>query len=479
MSKLKKYFFLILIISIKICINEKSIILPFKSYKESEDEFLSKDEFFKLKEDNVFFSSFKIGNPPKEIPAFYTLYNSSLSIHSNLNILSYLKSDYIPSKSKSFSMPEYDKVQDELTLNIENEEIVKNFTFLFQTQNKNDKNLYINIGLQNFYKELTTDKFDSPNFLYQLKKYGLIDSITFSINYTSETEGFINVNIEPFEYAPEIYSKKKRHIVTVKGVTSKAINKLGEYLWSMDINTLYYENKEGNMQFITEEHYNFNEDQYYAILNPGYGVIKGPYIYKKMIEKDFFNDLKEREICILNREHKKLFYTCKSNYKNEIKDTFPTLYFYHHEFNYSFELNFDDLFYEKNGNLYFLICFDTGMFGDDKFTEISEWIFGKPFLKKYQFSFDVEKRRIIFYENLKRNINNSNKNVNIKKYIYLNHLISFKNLAFIIFFLFIISFAFYKTSKYLKNNNKIIKRIKDEKEEESIELEETMVESQK
>ena len=481
MSASKKYILgILLLISIQICISEKnSIILSFKLYKEKDNDFLSKDEIFKIKEDNIFYTIFKAGNPPKELPAFYTLYNSSLSIHSNLDILSYLKSDYILSKSKTFIMPELNKVQDELRFNIEDKEVIKNFTFYYQTQNINDKHLYINIGLQNFYQELTSDNFENPNFFYQLKEHGLIDAISFSINYTSETEGFVNINIEPFEYAPELYSKEKRHITTVKGVTSKAINKLGEYLWSIDINSLFYENKEKGMVIIGEEHYNFNEDQYYAILNPAYGVIKGPYLYKKLIEKDFFNQLKERDICTLNREHKKLFYTCKSSFKNEIKETFPTLYFYHRDFNYSFVLDFDDLFYEKNGNLYFLICFDTGIFGDDKFTEISEWILGRPFLNKYQFSFDVERRRIIFYENLKRYIIDPNKNENIKKYFYYNYLFSFKNFVFFIVFLFTILIATYKISLYLKkNNNRKAKYIKGEKEKESIELEDTLVERQ-
>jgi hypothetical protein len=152
----------------------------------------------------------------------------------------------------------------------------------------------------------------------------------------------------------------------------------------MDIEAIFYENQEKKMVFINEDHYQFNEDQYYVILNPRYGVIKGPYLYKKLIEKDFFNDLTKKEICSLNREHKKLFYVCKSSYKNKIKEKFPTLYFYNHDFNYTFELDYEDLFFENNQYLYFLICFDTSMFGEDKFSEVSEWIFGKPFLNKYQ-----------------------------------------------------------------------------------------------
>jgi hypothetical protein len=335
--------------------------------------------------------------------------------------------------------------------------------------------------LQNFYKELNSDNIENANFLYQLKKHRLIDYISYSINYTSENEGFINVNIEPNEYAPNIYSENKKYTSIVKGVTSKAINKLGEYLWSMDIETIFYENQEKKMVFINEDHYQFNEDQYYVILNPRYGVIKGPYLYKKLIEKDFFNDLTKKEICSLNREHKKLFYVCKSSYKNEIKEKFPTLYFYNHDFNYTFELDYEDLFYENNQYLYFLICFDTSMFGEDKFSEISEWIFGKPFLNKYQFSFDVEKRIINFYENLKGYISDPDLNKNIKKYIYLNNFLSMEKLANVIF-LVIIFLIFYYISININAKfwNKRVARKniidKTEKIEEYIELEDSLIE---
>ena len=471
----------LLIISITKC-ERKSIIFPFKIYQPKENKFEEQEKIFELKENNYFYSTFKIGNPPKEIPALYTLYNSSLLINSNINLILPLESEYIPSKSKTFIKYENNKIKDELILNIENETVIKNFSFLYSNQNKNGKNLYLNIGLQNFYKELNSDNIENANFLYQLKKHRLIDYISYSINYTSENEGFININIEPYEYAPNIYSENKKYTSIVKGVTSKAINKLGEFLWSMDIETIFYENQEKKMVFINEDHYQFNEDQYYVILNPRYGVIKGPYLYKKLIEKDFFNDLTEKDICSLNREHKKLFYVCKSSYKNEIKEKFPTLYFYNHDFNYTFELDYEDLFYENKEYLYFLICFDTSMFGEDKFSEISEWIFGKPFLNKYQFSFDVEKRIINFYENLKGYISDPDLNKNIKKYIYLNNFLFMKKLTYAIF-LVIIFLIFYYISininakfwnKRVARKNKIDKT---EKIEEYIELEDSLIKS--
>ena len=434
-------------------------------------------------EHNYLYSKLKIGNPPKKLPALFTLYNSLLSIHSNLDIFSPLDFAYNPLKSKTFIDYENNTVQEEIIFNLGDEEIIKNFSFLYLSQNITDKNLYINIGLQNFYNEFTLNNFSSPNFLHQLKEQGLIDHISYSINYTSENEGFININIDPNEYAPNLYSTKKKKTAIVKGVTSKSINKLGEYLWSIDIDKLFYEHKESGIVLVTKELYKINEDQYYAILNPRYGVIKGPYIFKKLIEKDFFNELKKKDICSIINENKKLFYVCKYEYKNEIKEKFPTLYFYHKDFNYTFELGYEDLFYEKNNKLYFLICFDTGMFGDDKFTEISEWIFGKPFLKKYQFSFDVEKRIIRFYENLNGYNNNPNRNKNISKYIYSNYFISIKNLSFIFFFLFIVIFSFFYILKYYKIwKKKIARKTKvdiNEEGKEYIELEDNLIENNK
>ena len=453
----------------------KSIIFPFKTYQPEKIEYLSKEDFFKLKEDNLIYSIFKIGDPQREIPAFYNFYNSSLSIHSDPELLKSLKSYYIPLYSKTFNVTDLNKSQDDLTFNEGKEEIYKNFSFLNMTQNTSENNFYLNVGLQNFYREFVLNEVENPNFLYQLKEHGLIDDVSFSFNYTSEKGGFVNINLEPFEYAPDLYSKENRHIETINGVSSKDINKLGEYLWSLGIEKFFYENKEGEIVSVDEERYNFNEEQYNAILNPSYGVIKGPYLYKKQIDRDFFKELKEKEICSLNKENKKLFYTCDARYKDEIKKAFPTLYFYHPEFNYTFELGFEDLFFERYGNLFFLICFDMGVSenGDDKYAEISEWILGKPFLKKYQFSFNVGKNRIEFYEK----ISASDKSEKTEKSIQLNHLLSVRNVIFIISFLIFIFVVYYKNSKSFKTNKRKRKNFDEEKGKEYIELEDSFVEN--
>ena len=61
-----------------------------------------------------------MGNPRGEIPAFFILYNSSLSIHSNLDIFPPSKNTYNPSESKTFINYENDTIQEELNFSSPN-----------------------------------------------------------------------------------------------------------------------------------------------------------------------------------------------------------------------------------------------------------------------------------------------------------------------------------------------------------------------
>ena len=70
---------------------------------------------------------------------------------------------------------------------------------------------------------------------------------------------------------------------------------------------------------------------------------------------------------------------------------FESLYFKQKEFNTTFELNYKDLWFEFNGNYYFLIIFHNNNLND------KNWILGEIFLKKYLFVFDQEKKVIGYY----------------------------------------------------------------------------------
>ena len=78
---------------------------------------------------------------------------------------------------------------------------------------------------------------------------------------------------------------------------------------------------------------------------------------------------------------------CESSFKNEI-NSFPTLYFYNRELSFNFNLDYNDVFFELNDKIYFLIL------GKEMYTTV--WNFGKVFMKKYPFIFNQDKKRISF-----------------------------------------------------------------------------------
>lgn len=472
------YLLFFLIASIKISLSKKqSLILPYKIFHPPIDEQSTKEETFLSLKRNYFYTEFEIGNPKQKIPMIYTFNYSELIFHSDTNFLLNLESTYNPDKSESFKNLENNVAQENLLFNINNEICIKNFNFLNEAQNKKDVNYYSYVGMQNFYKENKDKNIQKPNFLYQLKELGLIDYISFSINQTSEDGGFININFEPNEYAPELYSNKKKYTAPIRKLESETINNMaGEYLWSIDIGFGYFK-FERKMITINIDHYELKEDQYAALLNPAYGLISSPLSYMNLMKKTYFHEFMKKNICTYSFINSMRFYSCNADYREELQEKFLPLYFYYplpnFSYTYTYVLYFDDLFYEKNGILYFLVTYDSTTFETDKFAHVAEWVLGKPFLDKYQFSFDVEKNEVSFYENINGYKNKTTKNVknaNIAKKNLTQNKNNNINLAFISFAIFIMFILFFCIFYKIKEKNKEV--VKEDKKE--IELRENL-----
>ena len=122
------------------------------------------------------------------------------------------------------------------------------------------------------------------------------------------------------------------------------------------------------------------------------GLIKCPFQYYTLIKSLFFqqyittNACKETTIsggfygilCDKNKLNAKDFY-----------EKFPTIYFEHLDFNYTFTLDSNDLFIEKDGFLYF------GLVSQNE--KLNNWRFGQPFLKKYRLVFNHDRKSIGYY----------------------------------------------------------------------------------
>ena len=478
--KINLYFLILIIIIIKICLSIKqSLALKYKRYIPPIDDKSTKEQIYESIERNYIYTEFKIGNPPKKIPMFYHFNDSSLSFDSSLNFNNIFDSTYNPSTSNSLKILENEQAEEGLWFYIDDNLIIKNFTFLYPNLKEDNPNYYGIIGLQDFFLENSRKKVSEPNFLYQLKELGIINYISFSINETSETEGFININIQPNEYCPRLYSIQNKFITFVNGVESPEINTdLGEYLWNLDVSLVHYKNFENKMITINVDYYEMSKDIYSALLNPSYGLIKGPISFRRLIKADYFDQFIKKDICSLSKVNKIYFYSCDAKYKDILKKKFPAMNFYLLELEYTFVLEFDDLFYEKNGILFFLICHDSANYEQNKFSQISEWVLGRPFFKKYQFSFDVEKKLVTFYKKNPRfpyphEVNDEkadDKSKKVKKKsgnkdFYLDRLLPIKNLIFISLSIFTIFVAFFCIFYNLRVSHK---KFEEEKEMDNL-----------
>ena len=210
------------------------------------------------------------------------------------------------------------------------------------------------------------------NFIENLKENNVIDSYFWIINYTSDNEGNFIIGEQPHIFDPLNYNEK-------------------------DL-LLYYPFSDDEMfgWGLVFDEINFGE-KYFRQFHGCYfsyelNYIKGIIELEKQLDL-FFNKFIENGTCfkeIFNNlnEPIKFFYCIKEKYKENIK-FFPKLKFFHFDYNYTFELNYKDLFIEKNDKYFLMIFFDKAQF---------DWYFGKPFLKKYSFLMNHDTKILGFYK---------------------------------------------------------------------------------
>jgi hypothetical protein len=121
----------------------------------------------------------------------------------------------------------------------------------------------------------------------------------------------------------------------------------------------------------------------YTILNYSLGVIIGSDKYKKIIDDNFFDALSfcKNELVKFNNISYYVYSCEEENFKNKI-ETFPKTVFTSKNFEYNFELNYNDLFVKINSKYYFLIIFKQQIGKNEQ----KKWYLGQPFYKKFTFS---------------------------------------------------------------------------------------------
>ena len=220
------------------------------------------------------------------------------------------------------------------------------------------------------------------NLVFQFKRANITSSYKWFIEYDNKDNlaGKLILGVDPHEYNPKKYNE-------INSKITKPIKRIdNNFYWDIQVNEIYLKNN-NSTDLILDKEINLYLT---CSLEVSLGVIFGTSGYKNYIN-DFFS---KEKMChnanplILN---KYIIYYCKKDIKENLKANFSSLVFNHRYLNKSFELNFDDLFLEKGEYIYFLVFFDR--------YDMENWKFGKPFLSKYFFSYDLDGRTITFYDN--------------------------------------------------------------------------------
>ena len=225
----------------------------------------------------------------------------------------------------------------------------------------------------------TVDDF-SLNLIFQFKKQKLISSYNWFIEYDSQNndKGKIILGAKPHEYNIDKYKEENEKVMNAP---KRDDNKI---YWDIIVNEIYVGK---NKKYPIEQNYRCS-------LEPSLGVIIGSDGYKNFIYKYLFHKLIDEGKCFESNDilDKYIIFYCKKEIKQYLKDSdFNNISFLHRYFGKIFELNYDDLFEEVGNYIYFKVFFST--------KDYQMWIFGKPFLKKYLFSYNLDGRTISFYDN--------------------------------------------------------------------------------
>ena len=260
-------------------------------------------------------------------------------------------------------------------------------------------------------------------FFTKLKNKKLINNCYWSIFYNSreinkEEEGFLLLGSLPHEINDSLgyYNKNYFNENNKKQINAEIQRNILTNKFIIDEITVFEGNDKSKKinDFLID-----NKDIKTIELNYHSKGVQAPFILLEKYE-NIFKEYISKEECFkseFNYDNKKYFFYCKNNKDiiNNIKKTFPGFNFYSNYLEYNFYLEADDLFIEMGDYIFCLLFFHYNEYIE------KNWVMGKPFLKKYQFSINPDNKQIYFYskkdeegkETKENQNNNSDGKINI------------------------------------------------------------------
>jgi len=412
--------------------NCKIIVFPFRSVNNINNIY---NNYFEKK----LYTEVSIGSPPQNI---------IVNIEQN-NFISYISPNICYKNSPSyynFSNSKYFLVipsilEEDGFYNLGDGAFVKEmFSFYNSTNLKNNStNIILEIFFKSYYTYKKNSKLcgvlglglkkrnDDPgfeSFSNVLKKQKLINSyfwtyIFFNKDIEQEQKKIINMPEINNEYIiknfdgmiiignnSEIELNQNENKYTKEIIISLAVERFKELKWNIIINKIYnqyetinFDNKKIYFDLSINYDYIISPEEYFEkIIIPYFRIYL---VNKKCKLKEIKHDIYIYDIIICD---KKLFT------EKDIKE-FPTIYFFSQDFNFTFELTYNDLFEMRNDDIIFSILKNKNSFEQDL------WKMGKIFLNKYHFSFNQDSKTINLHL---KHINNDGKintnNIDKNKY---------------------------------------------------------------
>ena len=454
-SKNKMFFILFfeIILNIKI-IQNNSVVIPFEEHIINNNELDKETSYSKILLDNYLdykiFTEIKIGTPSKRIPVLINpnIKIFRMKIEEKISSFDFNKYDkYIPHESSSFlnitkilNLEEfyffgYSLINETIKLcenkNCENEVEIKNIQFYAET-----KRNYLNDNYSYSFGELgisySKKENEQSNLLIELKNLGIINSSIITFEYNENKGGNIYIGDYPHIYNSDQYDKNL--LMSAYTIPNFGIN--NQIKIKMD--KVYIKDTYTNSNIY------FNNST--VLLNYGSGIILSTEEYFNKILEIYFNKYISLNICKINIEKRGInnnyqVISCRKNDEFKINE-FPSLFLFKEELDFIFELTYQDLFEIIGESYYFLIIYFP--FSNNEFE------LGKPFLKKYQLSYDVDMSTIHFYKKITQKaekiiVNKENKNI-----FYLFILIIIFGFLILVFY----KKCFHKKRKLRKNELK-------------------------
>ena len=394
---------------------------------EPDDASFTPENFLQFYIKPKYASIIEVGTPPQKVELIYSDENYGISMveDKNSTIINYFNKNLsstinvthsFDSKFRYSSKPT--TLQETIYLSLEDTTLnqitkvkLEEYPFVYLTK-KEETGIYEN---KEFIKEENGNSYMiygskvhciwyneiCENLPYYLKRKRITKSTNFNVVYNKkngneEYDFALMIGDEPHQVWPEEYDKENLVIIYNKLY-------LGEIDWIIQFDEVYFfpegfklniTNSDDLNQISTNESlndkkaYSYSYDMGKMVFD--LDIILCPKFYYSEINKNYFENHTDQ--CEIFRvKYRYSIFVCDKDFNTE---NFPSIYFYHKDFNYTFVLTQNELFRIKGNKKYFLIAYD--IYGS------LMWMFGKVFLEKYQFNYDMDYKRLGFYK--KRNI---------------------------------------------------------------------------